>query len=615
MKKRFALSCFALLMASACNDDIPWNYCHEGSGRYCLGDQLVSCNNGKQTVEDCAASGNICDPKALACAAFVGCTSSDNGCSQGVLQTCDPDTHKLSTVQCPSGVCNADGTGCGDACKFGDTKCGKKNNLDVVISCTADGSWTNEADDNWEQCPQDKHCVVTGGIASCELNSVCTAGQQRCRDENGNAIIDVCSAAGQWNPDHACPSDKPYCDAQGEDCAAGRSCTGQNGTVADGSYDCATEGQALRKCVNGTFVPDRSCEGEKVCSYFNDVADCYDLAAASNVGEACKCIVNEQGVCYWSFTGSEMKQMLASNTHLAALRDAVSDDADLHVPDYFPADTAIEGCTELRKNIPQGMVLGCLRNDKLNLTTFVGVDALYGVIDDVFMGYMQAIPDNAQAKEKCPDLASACDESAADYSKDTCDAAIKSCIQTNFGIDVDKMVKLGKDLVGAFYTDLSFASSNGYCTVGAVDFKLDASGIIGERVFNSERMVELFQMPNVGDHAVAKDVACPAGSTRISYAVNTGTARFISMIGSDTQLAFDVCLRDCNSDADCTSSGTKCVEMAKTLASASGDTVDTAKVCFDRDMYAMGQNLLKKLQEFENSNASAQESANAQQNP
>ena len=619
MKKLFALSCFALLMASACNETVPWDYCNDHYGKFCVGNRLISCNvdalSGMRVV-DCGEEGLVCDPASLACVSpQYECTIEDNGCTGGWLQSCDLSTHLLSTVRCPSGTCSDDGLACASICDSGDTLCGTKDGRDVIYSCTADGSWDNADHDNWDYCPLNTHCETEDGIAQCAPDPVCQSGEQRCREENGKAIIDVCNAKGQWEANHPCPTADPYlpyCDDNHVDCRAPRDCAAESlvdfgaCTIRDHKSEqscvaCATSGDAaLVKCVDGKIEAHITCSVDQVCSTFGDTAGCFDKAESSVVGDACTC-EGGQGKCYWVFDGTEMKKLVSNNSHLASLRDAISDDVKIHIPDFFPAASAIQGCDSLKNNLPEGMVLGCMRDETINLSSFMAKDALHRVIDDVVASYMESIPKHKEAQEKCPGIQDACDKTVPEYDETKCHDAIQECLMNNYGISLYRLVDVAKGIVDVFLTDLTFNAPKGYCTAGALNSTVDTTGPLGSRFFKSDATIAQIKKADVGDHSLAVNATCPAGSTKLSYIVNVDTLRVVSTIGSDTEVDFDICLRNCNSDYDCAGigGGIKCMEMPKQLNTeydfVNGTVGETAKVCFDKDAYDHLRDLRLKL--------------------
>ena len=213
------------------------------------------CSNGKSFT--CKADGTYAEGVACEknlCADATSCADCvDKGvCADGMFQKCEG--HKLLTATpCKTGVCNAEGTECGEVCTLHDTKCEQ----DTLYYCSKNKTSELNERAKKNECPSG--CTEDG----LECAPSCVPGTIKCEDnEDGIGYTRTCDTEGFYTKAKAC-NDNASCQSATEcgECTNGPvSCTDDPNTLAGSAVVCAKGKLASPKtCANNYSCDNNSC--------------------------------------------------------------------------------------------------------------------------------------------------------------------------------------------------------------------------------------------------------------------------------------------------------------------------------------------------------------------
>ena len=426
--------------------------------------------------------------------------------------------------------------------------------------------------------------TLSAGLAACDSDAgngdgdekKCTIGDKVCKGDTASVCEDgkwkdtKCGSgttclAGMCIPSGACEGNEKTCSGTDKvtacengqwkttDCTSGTAC--QNG-VCTKTPDCDPSafvaecvGDRVRTCdANGSYVLT-SCKAEESCVEGVCVDLCKDKQCDSNKGEVCtqgQCVVVTRPAtaigaactctsdCEITITGKELKDSINEPAISTILGMFIADNDKITAPNFF--SKSITGCDNVA--VPNGMTLGCMYDTTITFPSSIvslldGLGPLLGMLGDF-------LPE---------------------------------------GLDIAAIID---PLKGLLKDGIAFKAPKGYCLTAAINIsaQLDPSieaFVSSDKIFGSQGLVNKI---TTGDHAKAKVAVCPEGTEKFTYTVDDtieGAGVF--------NVGFDMCLRGCDSNADCrTADGYSCVEIPNGVP-AEGQTVDDLekkKVCFDK---------------------------------
>ncbi|MCL2325737.1 MAG: hypothetical protein FWC40_04470 [Proteobacteria bacterium] len=430
----------------------------------------------------------------------------------------------LATLSLSAGLAACDDAADGNTaeCKANEKKC---SGGATAMVCK-DGKWETTTCDAGTAC-QDGACLPSGN---------CQGNEKKC---NVNGTASVCKD-GQWEL-VICEGSTECKDGvcvQKAECKPSEhvlTCVGNSiqSCGQDGAYKlepCGVE----KKCDDGQCVDPCvgvQCGDGEVCSQ----GTCVVARPATPIGAACTC----ESDCTITVTGKELKDALGLMV-LALVGNDIKDNEMITAPNFF--SKSISGCDGVVP--PAGMTVGCMYD-----TTITFPDSLIAVLD--------------KAESIIAGL-----------------ALIGINIEELLGdLDLFAIITPVKALLTA---GIPFTSPNGYCLTAAIniDGQLDQSlelFVNPSKIFGAGGLISKI---TTGDHAKASTAPCPAGTEKFSYTLISETEGMGAI-----DVGFDMCLRGCDTHADCrTSEGYSCVEIPNGVP-GEGQTVDdlpTKKACFDK---------------------------------
>ena len=143
---------------------------------------------------------------------------------------------------------------------------------------------------------------------------------------------------------------------------------------------------------------------------------------------------------------------------------------------------------------------------------------------------------------------------------------------------------------------VAFSSTNGYCLAATIDIKAKSdNGILK----GSDLLTKLPSLVNTGSHASAKleTSVCPEGGVKFDYEIakKINKQMAIIIVDLDLNVGFDMCLKSCETDADCRQNeGYTCVDIPNGVP-AENETQQVQKACFDKDNLDYFKNLTNQF--------------------
>ena len=537
----------------------------------CLLDTLYECKDGAYEQRDCAADGLICK---------------DAHCIEKIIEEkCDKSTcvNQETLSLCTEGKSSE------VSCAVQDMVCDKAECVDPSILCTATAcanetvlnNCKNGRIDPYDCASEEKICknarcvepqppvVCTESVCAdngvellechstsvttidcSEYNMVCDKGtcvSYTCKKDSteckGDFLLSCSSGSfdivncGRDNM--ICNPDKLQCVYECEPewypsvCFAsdkGRACVDYH--ITDVTCEAGT------KCSDGVCIPDpcASCSEEQYCLD----GQCLDAAPENLIGMPCDCWGKD---CYINISGFEFKHIFKGFA-LLIIDPLIADDEVIQMPNFF--SESITGCEGLAAVVPEGMRVGCFRDGSLHFPQSV-------------LTLMDKVP------------------------------GILASVQVNSEL----ITKILPVVVNVLRQGMSFTSPNGYCMTGTLDFSATINKDPAKRLMDEHALEKskdpstpkLVDKINAGDHATvlaastaaaaAEQPYCPAGSSLYSYTID----RTIEKLGH-FDVGLDLCLRDCDTDADCRKDY-NCVDIPTSLEVVDGAR-PTHKACFDK---------------------------------
>lgn len=465
-----------------------------------------------------------------------------------------------------------------------------KNVIDDIVTCksmcvgTVAVTCSGNASKQTDCAASEKTCSMVSNVATCV---------EKTNDDPVKCTASACVDAKTWI----------RCNADGTTatvvCKDGQSCTDD----AKGCVSGDTPEPVPGECIDADYQPEcvgvaavKICEnqkyGQKDCSATQACAEgaCVDLACAEGekienhacvkaveptvggkIGDPCKC---EGDDCTFVITGDKIKDsvkldsdtvkaMLPENMQIAvafimpvieAFNEVMTKDSDVRAPNFF--SDKITGCEGV--TAPEGMTVGCFRTSKIEL----------GALDKFLnhknvQNLLMLLP------------------------------TIKDKVSALAGVNIEAIVDQVK---GIAKNGIDFTAANGYCLAAAIDIDVkgdaakDKAWPIVEGAFAEGGLIDVI---NTGDHAKAKNAACPEGSVLLSYDIDKTGENRVSYLG-EVKVGFDLCLQSCQKDSDCREKeGYSCVEMPNGVASDAAAA--KVKVCFDKQNVDYFENMTKQF--------------------
>lgn len=434
-------------------------------------------------------------------------------------------------------------------------------NATTAISCDANGNEVEQdcAKEN-KVCDASFKCVAKGEAQTCV--EMCNGSHELVTcDSNGKPHTENCGEAGchQVGGKPQCGGKEPGGEDTDPKCTdADNKCDGNTlYTCKDGKIeqkDCAADGKVCDKnakkcdvekckedsvtcdgsllitCVKGQPATEKNCAlGGMVCKE----NQCVKPDAVAKIGDPCSCT---GASCSKTLTGKEIKEMVAGLSNLVGGLNIdfniIKDDDTITFPDFFSKD--IQGCQGIVA--PEGMTIGCFRDSSIAVTSQDGTKGYEG-------SGLKAFVDSLEKNEQ-------------------------------FG---DKLKPYATKLHAILANGVKFSSENGYCLAATIDIK--AKGIALAALADGT-LSTLVSLVNTGDHSKAKleTVVCPEGGVKFDYEIAKTVNK--GFYGLDLNVGFDMCLKSCETDADCRQDYT-CVEIPNGVP-AENETQQVQKACFDK---------------------------------
>lgn len=453
-------------------------------------------------------------------------------------------------------------------------------NATTAISCDANG---NEVE--WDCAKENKvcdasfKCVPKGEAQTCV--EMCNGSHELVTcDSNGKPHTENCGEAGchQVGGKPQCGGKEPGGEDTDPKCTdADNKCDGNTLYKCDGvnlvPQNCADSGMICNQetkacevekckadsvtcdgswlitCVKGQPATKKNCAQKGMECKDNQ---CVQPAVVYKIGDPCTCT---GASCNKTLTGKEIKEMTGSLGQLAALAsidiNLIKDDDTITFPDFFSKD--IQGCQGIVA--PEGMTIGCFRDSSITVTSQDGTKGYEG-------SGLKAFVDSLENNEL-------------------------------FG---DKLKPYATKLHAILANGVAFSSTNGYCLAATIDIKAKSdNGILK----GSDLLTKLPSLVNTGSHASAKleTSVCPEGGVKFDYEIakKINKQMAIIIVDLDLNVGFDMCLKSCETDADCRQNeGYTCVDIPNGVP-AENETQQVQKACFDKDNLDYFKNLTNQF--------------------
>lgn len=489
--------------------------------------------------------------KILALSAITAMSVAMAACDDSSGSSSPIDTCKASCKNATTAIsCDANGNEV-------EQDCAKENKVcDASFKCVAKG----EAQTCVEMC-NGSHELVTCDINGKPHTENCgeagchqVGGKPQCggKEPGGEDTDPKCTDA-----DNKCDGNTLYkCDGVNlvpQNCAAsGMICNQETKAceVEKCKADSVTcDGSWLITCVKGQPATKKNCAQKGMECKDNQ---CVQPAVVYKIGDPCTCT---GASCNKTLTGKEIKEMTGSLGQLAALAsidiNLIKDDDTITFPDFFSKD--IQGCQGIVA--PEGMTIGCFRDSSITVTSQDGTKGYEG-------SGLKAFVDSLENNEL-------------------------------FG---DKLKPYASNLHIILTNGVAFSSTNGYCLAATIDIKAKSdNGILKV----SDLLTKLPSLVNTGSHASAKleTSVCPEGGVKFDYEIakKINKQMAIIIVDLDLNVGFDMCLKSCETDADCRQNeGYTCVDIPNGVP-AENETQQVQKACFDKDNLDYFKNLTNQF--------------------
>lgn len=449
-------------------------------------------------------------------------------------------------------------------------------NATTAISCDANGNEVEQdcAKEN-KVCDASFKCVAKGEAQTCV--EMCNGSHELVTcDSNGKPHTENCGEAGchQVGGKPQCGGKEPGGEDTDPKCTdADNKCDGNTLYKCDGvnlvPQNCAAsgmicnqetkacevekckadsvtcDGSSLITCVKGQPATKENCARKGMECKDNQ---CVQPAVVYKIGDPCTCT---GASCSKTLTGKEIKEMVAGLSALVGGFNIdfnlIKDDDTITFPDFFSKD--IQGCQGIVA--PEGMTIGCFRDSNITVTSQDGTKGYEG-------SGLKAFVDSLEKNEQ-------------------------------FG---DKLKPYASKLHKILTNGVAFSSTNGYCLAATIDIK--AKGLVAAALAN-DVLSALVSLVNTGDHSKAKlgTVVCPEGGVKFDYEIAKTVNK--GLYGLDLNVGFDMCLKSCETDADCRQNdGYTCVDIPNGVP-AENETQQVQKACFDKDNLDYFKNLTNQF--------------------
>lgn len=459
-------------------------------------------------------------------------------------------------------------------------------NATTAISCDANGNEVEQdcAKEN-KVCDASFKCVAKGEAQTCV--EMCNGSHELVTcDSNGKPHTENCGEAGchQVGGKPQCGGKEPGGEDTDPKCTdADNKCDGNTlYTCKDGKIeqkDCAADGKVCDKnakkcdvekckedsvtcdgsllitCVKGQPATEKNCAlGGMVCKE----NQCVKPDAVAKIGDPCSCT---GASCSKTLTGKEIKDMVkvvSDITEKVGISfDLIKDDDTITFPDFFSKD--IQGCQGIVA--PKGMTIGCFRDSSITVTSNGGGQGYEG-------SGLKAFVDSLENNGK-------------------------------FG---DKLKPYASKIHTILANGVEFSSTNGYCLAATIDIKAKLDGLALPGQSMVDKLLTLINTE--GKHADAKleTSVCPEGAVKFDYEISKKIEKEIELTNViklpasvDLNVGFDMCLKSCETDADCRQNeGYTCVEIPNGVP-AENETQQVQKACFDKDNLDYFKNLTNQF--------------------
>ena len=448
------------------------------------------------------------------------------------------------------------------------------NGTNELVTCDSNGK------PHTEDCGE-AGCHEVGGKPQCggeDTEPKCTEADNKC---DGNTLY-TCKDGKIEQTD--CAADGKVCDKNAKKCdvakctEADNYCEGDTLHACDGvnlvPQNCAAngmicnqetkacevkkckensvtcDGSLLTTCVKGQPAKEENCAQQGMVCKENQ---CVKPENVDHIGDPCTCT---GASCSKTLTGKEIKEMTGSLGQLAVLRaidiNLIKDDDLITFPDFFSKD--IQGCQGIVA--PEGMTIGCFRDSSITVTSKDG-------------------------------------ETVKDYEGSGLKAFVDSL--ENNPLVGDKLKPYATNLHAILANGVAFSSANGYCLAATIDIQATADkGILK----GSDLLTKLPSLVKTGSHASAKleTSVCPEGGVKFDYEFAKKINKKILVdVVLDLNVGFDMCLKSCETDADCRQDdGYTCVEIPNGVP-AENETQQVQKACFDKKNLDYFKNLTNQF--------------------
>lgn len=492
----------------------------------------ISCDaNGNEVEQDCAKENKVCDASFKCVAKGEAQTCVEMCNGSHELVTCDSNG-KPHTENCGEAGCHQVG---------GKPQCGGKEpgGEDTDPKCTdAD----NKCDGNTLYTCKDgkieqKDCAADGKV--CDKNAKkcdvakCTEADNYCEGDTLHACDGV-----NLVPQN-CAANGMICNQETKACEV-KKCK-ENSVTCDGSL--------LTTCVKGQPAKEENCAQQGMVCKENQ---CVKPENVAHIGDPCTCT---GASCNKTLTGKEIKEMVKAFSVFAAMYgidfNLIKDDDTITYPDFFSKD--IQGCQGIVA--PKGMTIGCFRDSNITVTSNGEGQGYEG---SGLKAFVESLENNGK-----------------------------------FG---DKLKPYASKIHTILANGVEFSSENGYCLAATIDIQATLGGLAeaGKSIVD-----KLLTLINTGKHADAKleTSVCPEGSVKFDYEVSKKIEKDIKGAKAtvDLNVGFDMCLKSCETDADCRQNeGYTCVDIPNGVP-AENETQQVQKACFDKDNLDYFKNLTNQF--------------------
>lgn len=453
-------------------------------------------------------------------------------------------------------------------------------NATTAISCDANGNEVEQdcAKEN-KVCDASFKCVAKGEAQTCV--EMCNGSHELVTcDSNGKPHTENCGEAGchQVGGKPQCGGKEPGGEDTDPKCTdADNKCDGNTLYTCDGvnlvPQNCAASGMICNQetkacevekckadsvtcdgswlitCVKGQPATKENCARTGMECKDNQ---CVKPAVVYKIGDPCTCT---GASCSKTLTGKEIKEMVKAFSVFAAMYgidfNLIKDDDTITYPDFFSKD--IQGCQGIVA--PEGMTIGCFRDSNITVTSNGEGQGYEG---SGLKAFVESLENNGK-----------------------------------FG---DKLKPYASKIHTILANGVEFSSENGYCLAATIDIQATLGGLAeaGKSIVD-----KLLTLINTGKHADAKleTSVCPEGSVKFDYEVSKKIEKDIKGAKAtvDLNVGFDMCLKSCETDADCRQNeGYTCVDIPNGVP-AENETQQVQKACFDKDNLDYFKNLTNQF--------------------